>query len=667
MFPGRKTSESWEHSAGQAASMEKGKRRENDTSEPVDNNLNFCEQCYCYICDKPVSKCEFWKVPSLCHCNAHNKSKYWKAHRDAALKGTLSMFNFNLVDIDAELRRGGELLQKFSLVLAVEYNKYLMGMSVPNHTIPCTCSCHNVFNVFCEKCLINHFDIRLYSYTAVFELVDNFLCQADQEKPKAAVVMMMGAAKEILFHKQLSQVTNTDLNLMSSTPKLAVPFFMHRIANSLQKMLVLSDFPPCLFDKLKRFYQTLPFPSFCFAFTNSLNVLSWDDPFLTSILRGQNITGQRQKKGRKEVLWEEIVVIQARVERMEAREEYRELVRYLRVVKCSDTLKLQALQDKVPFYICKYGDFHHALQAFHVNSSLSCCTACRLSPIQYSIYLKILKTETVPPGSDLSEEGNWVCVKGDSSVKIHVMMRSLLRILFVNKALYKDVQCWSKLIEIQCNSFTLGKNGKLLSEVIQAPSAEFVESTAGLAAIILEDLKKGIVGLPKVFLSVDCKAAMLILVTIAFVQMWHTKLPTMYMVLQLLLAYGRNVWALKLLLDKLRVEEENLRHFCILLGKNLYMYKGMLLEGFKCHDAGYVCDFVNIFLSDTHPCVQANSMQMVQILVEAWQELKGNECVWEQTLHSFLQNKVIPAIDRQNAKHLPELRNKINMIALKKV
>ncbi|XP_078274552.1 uncharacterized protein LOC144604211 isoform X3 [Rhinoraja longicauda] len=568
-------------------------RTENEVSGPSGSNLDFCEQCYCYICDKLASECQYWNLPSFCHCNAHNKSKYWKAHRDIALTGALSIFNFDLVDIDSELRHGGILLQKFCLELALEYNNYLMGIITSRSSlIPCICTCHNQFKIFCEMCQMNHVEIRLYSYTRVFNVVNKFLHQTEKEKPKTAAIMMIGVAKEILLHKQ----------------------------------------PP------------------------HLNVLSWEDPFLTSILRGQNITGQRQKKGRKETLWEDYPVVHARVERMEAREEYRELVRYLRVIKCNDTLKLRALQDKVPFYFCKYGDFNSAAQSFNLNSSLSCCLACRLTPYQYKVYLKILRTGTVPASCELSDDERWVHVEGGKLLKNCLLLKCSLRILFVNDVLYRDVHCWSRLIQIHCNYFSME------ADVLQVPPAAFVKNTAVLAASVLEDLRIGIVGLPKPFSSVLHQESSLILVTMAVAQMLHKNISKMKIVLPLIVAYGKNFWALKLLFDGLSTKEEILHNFCAILSNNIFVHRSMVIDVVKCHDANYVSDLVTLFLSFKQTTVQSLSIPVLNVLVEEWHEFKTKEQLWIQSLHSFLQNKVVPAMEMVNTAQFVELRNKLNRI-----
>ncbi|XP_078274551.1 uncharacterized protein LOC144604211 isoform X2 [Rhinoraja longicauda] len=615
-------------------------RTENEVSGPSGSNLDFCEQCYCYICDKLASECQYWNLPSFCHCNAHNKSKYWKAHRDIALTGALSIFNFDLVDIDSELRHGGILLQKFCLELALEYNNYLMGIITSRSSlIPCICTCHNQFKIFCEMCQMNHVEIRLYSYTRVFNVVNKFLHQTEKEKPKTAAIMMIGVAKEILLHKQPPQEA-FNKNDQTSTPSQAVPIFMHRITTTLQRMLVLSDFPSYLFTKLKTFYKTLVLPSYCYIFTN----------------RGQNITGQRQKKGRKETLWEDYPVVHARVERMEAREEYRELVRYLRVIKCNDTLKLRALQDKVPFYFCKYGDFNSAAQSFNLNSSLSCCLACRLTPYQYKVYLKILRTGTVPASCELSDDERWVHVEGGKLLKNCLLLKCSLRILFVNDVLYRDVHCWSRLIQIHCNYFSME------ADVLQVPPAAFVKNTAVLAASVLEDLRIGIVGLPKPFSSVLHQESSLILVTMAVAQMLHKNISKMKIVLPLIVAYGKNFWALKLLFDGLSTKEEILHNFCAILSNNIFVHRSMVIDVVKCHDANYVSDLVTLFLSFKQTTVQSLSIPVLNVLVEEWHEFKTKEQLWIQSLHSFLQNKVVPAMEMVNTAQFVELRNKLNRI-----
>uniref|UniRef100_A0A672UZL4 Uncharacterized protein n=2 Tax=Strigops habroptila TaxID=2489341 RepID=A0A672UZL4_STRHB len=174
-------------------------RMECDTCSPLGKNADICNQCYCYICDKLASECENWTTPSLCHCNAHNKSKFWKDQRDFALAGILVMFNLELTDIDADLRHGGDLLLKFIQELSVEYNKYLFGEKMLPAQYECFC-----LPKFppgqCNICGSRSMEV-VYKYSGVFALVTRFLNQAERENPKATAVMFLGAAKEIAHHK----------------------------------------------------------------------------------------------------------------------------------------------------------------------------------------------------------------------------------------------------------------------------------------------------------------------------------------------------------------------------------------------------------------------------------------------------------------------------------
>ncbi|XP_051825321.1 uncharacterized protein LOC127543291 isoform X2 [Antechinus flavipes] len=458
-------------------------RTENETCIPVKQNSDMCGQCYCYVCDKLASKCQYWTTSSSCHCNAHNKSKFWKDQRNFTLTGVLVIFNLEPAEIDADLRHGGELLFKFLRELSIQYNNYLSGEIVlslqdcvcPSKQTPGQCSvCSRLQNEI------------IYRYSDVFNLVTSFINKAEKEKPKTAAIMLLGAAREIALHKDPAQPWQ---NLgPSESLKLAVPFLMSRITKNLQRMLVLSDFPKQLYEKFIGFFQTIPLPPYCFKFTNCLNVPSWDHRLLTTVLKGQNITGEQKKNGKKEFLWEVLNVIKARTEKMESMGRYKELVRYLKAVKCNEGVGLRDLRDKIPFYLCKSGDFTNAAYSLLLPiNNLACCTACRLAPVEFECYLKMFWTGSVPSGKDFQDSNEWILNVG-SPVKCCTLIKQALRVLYNNQSLYRNSRCWSTLITILGSSPILEQNGLLTTLTLREPPSSFRQKNFWALKLFLEGL-----------------------------------------------------------------------------------------------------------------------------------------------------------------------------------
>ncbi|KFQ73241.1 hypothetical protein N337_08303, partial [Phoenicopterus ruber ruber] len=548
-------------------------RTECDTCSPLGQNADICTQCYCYICDKLASECQNWTTPSLCHCNAHNKSKFWKDQRDFALAGVLVMFNLELTDIDADLRHGGSLLIKFIQELSVEYNKYLVGERMPPTQHECFCL-PKLPPGQCNICRSRSMEV-VYKYSEVFALVTRFLNQAERESPKAAAVMFLGAAKEIALHKDPA-LSWQNLGHTASL-KIAVPCLLQRITTQLQRMLVLCDFPKNLYEKFVNFFQSISLPCHCFGFSNSLNVVPWDHVLLTTVLKGQNITGQRTQKGRKVFLWETLPVIEARVEKLVDKKNYKEVVRYLRAVKCNDTKGLRDLRDKIPFYLCKTGDFLDAAHSllFPVNS-LACCTACRITPLQFEVYLKMFRTGSIPTGNDMLDPGPWITIgKCDflltkykicfgfffllagPPLKDGVLIKQALKLLYSNVSLYRNPKCWSSLIMILGSSSLLEKSGHLHPLSLKEPPLDFQKGVLAASGGLLEELKAKInVSLPPAIFSPHLQhEACLILAVQAVQQMLFCDLPYLNSFLEIALAFGNNFWALRLLLDHLSYEE----------------------------------------------------------------------------------------------------------------
>ncbi|XP_056358881.1 uncharacterized protein LOC130259030 [Oenanthe melanoleuca] len=604
-------------------------RRESDTCSPLGKNADICEQCYCYICDKLAAECSLWTTPSLCHCNAHNKSSFWKAQRNFALAGVLATFNLELLELDTELRRGGDLLEKFIKDLSVAYNKYLTGERLCSPGCECCCQPKLPLGQ-CNVCSSQNMEV-VYKYSDVFELVTRFLNQAEQESPKAAAVMMLGAAKQIALHKDPALLRNCQNLGPTASIRIAVPFLFQRITTRLQRMLVLCDFPKILYDKFVEFFQSISLPCHCYAFSNSLNVLPWDHMLLTTVLKGQNITGQRRQKGRKTFLWEALPVVEARVEKLLEKKKYKEVVRYLRAVKCNENQRLRDLRDLIPFYLCKTGNFLDAAHSllFPVNS-LACCSACRITPCQFKVYLKIFRTGCVPSGNDVLDTGPWVTA--GSPLRTTVLIKQGLKLLYSSEALYRSAKCWSSFIMILGSSDLLEKRGNLLPLSLGEPPLGFQEKVLAASGNFLEDLKSGVnVSLPSAFFSGQLHhEASLVLAVQAVQQMLCCDLPHLTSFLEIVLAFGKNFWALRLLLDQLVCAEHILCGTANLLLRDLSREKCTMLRVWQNLGPQYVGEFLCLFLTCRHKRMQSVGLFSLNVVIE-----NLHMCPWAKQLCTF--------------------------------
>nr|XP_028563108.1 uncharacterized protein LOC114585000 isoform X1 [Podarcis muralis]XP_028563109.1 uncharacterized protein LOC114585000 isoform X1 [Podarcis muralis]XP_028563110.1 uncharacterized protein LOC114585000 isoform X1 [Podarcis muralis]XP_028563111.1 uncharacterized protein LOC114585000 isoform X1 [Podarcis muralis]XP_028563112.1 uncharacterized protein LOC114585000 isoform X1 [Podarcis muralis] len=605
-----------------------------ETSCPLGRNAETCSECYCYICDKVAAECKDWVTPSFCHCNAHNKSKFWKDQWNSALTGSLSQFNLELSEIDADVQHGGVLLQKFVHDVSVEYNKYLSGNRIAPDFPKCLCH-RNLRPGQCEKCS-SYPLYTVHSYASVSELVTAFLNLAEKERPKTEVIMLMGATREIALHKDLTPFSRNVGHLVSLSQ--AVPCLMSRITRRLQRLLVLNDFPKPLYNKLTGFYHSIPFPVHCHIFSNSLNFAPWDHCLLISVLKGQNVTGQRMLKGKKECLCETVAVVEARIERMEGCRQYKELIRYLKVVKCNDSKWLQKWQDKVPFYLCKSGDFAGAAQALFIVYPRSCCAACRLSLLQFEVYLKMFRSGQAPFGNDMEGSVLWGPV--GTPVKLPVLLKQMFKLFYCNISLYTSPKCWSSMIKIFASHPVVGADGSLTAITLKEPSQEFQQVVSEESCYIVEQLTKNPhsnVTFSKHFGQDSPLEAGLIFVVQAVRHMILMEHNSLCSFLEIVLAFGNNLWALKLLLESLAYHEKAVRNIVSLLLADLCCNKTQMLGLWQHWGAQYVGELMCLFLTSRDRNLPSVGISIINIIVE-----NLPMCPWAKQVSKFLQKSTKP-------------------------
>ncbi|XP_036828412.1 uncharacterized protein LOC110517923 isoform X2 [Oncorhynchus mykiss] len=486
---------------------------DSDVGGPIESNQLFCHQCFCYVCDKVASECSVWTVSGVCHCNAHKRSVFWSNKRDKVVLGYLQMFNFNLLEIDSDLRLAESLLLQLEEELSKEYASFQRGVAVRGLAVQCACHCHTANRLECGNCQSNHLLLLVYDYSQVFECVCRFLGRAERERPRAAAVMRLGAAQLFITHCQPPGVME-----------------------AVRRQMVECDFSPEFLQKLQGFYQTLPLPPSCIALRNRLCVLPWSDVLLVSVLKGQNVTGIRPGKGKKEPLTESAAVVLLRTETLQRLN------------------SVQAVRDLIPLFLMKAGDFSSALSSFFYPPPGVCCPVCRLTPRLFTLYLRIITTATAPSVTaaiatqPLSPDTPWEEVKGAVVPRQVEVVKFGLRVLKSNMAVYKDSQSWAYFLHV-------------LNSPAGPPDTAFLTEARNVTMEIL--LNQGSLGhliqIPRTFLMVYPDQALLLLVTQALaLRILHEPLTPALPVLNY---YKGHVWALRWLVGFLSSSPGRLESF----------------------------------------------------------------------------------------------------------
>uniref|UniRef100_A0A3Q1HR37 Uncharacterized protein n=1 Tax=Anabas testudineus TaxID=64144 RepID=A0A3Q1HR37_ANATE len=357
-----------------------------EVEAPVASNQLFCDQCFCYICDKLASSCAVWSQSGRCHCNSHKKSDFWNNIRNDILLGGLKHFNLILSEIDTHLRQAGTCSHMLSMDMKMTFafekhqtESFVVLLHVTKSLDWSPFCLENMLQSFRQDlcALFSSFVKGKTLQEYVYEFVSSFLTKADKQNTRAAAIMRLGAAEEFIRHFQVSG-------------------YKHK-----------ETFPNLIW--------------MCF----SLCVRPWDDVLLMSVLKGQNVSGIRKDKGKKDVLFEQISVVLLRTELLQQQRRYRELYRYLRVIH------LQQLQDLIPFFKCLDGDLMSAVHSLFPSVN---APATRLTPFLFLFYLRIFETATAPklmvnqPAQLCCSDATWEPIKGQT--KIYYDLITLPRVCF---------------------------------------------------------------------------------------------------------------------------------------------------------------------------------------------------------------------------------------------
>ncbi|XP_031552079.1 uncharacterized protein LOC116289330, partial [Actinia tenebrosa] len=156
------------------------------------SNEEFCDKCYCYVCDDLSSKCELWKTEEKPHCNAYAKHAFWERERNLH-KRNLKKFNF--VPILTLL--APEKINQEMTISAVVCNRYVDEIQeVSNSTTNvCYCQVDPLLNPFgCQACRWERGYLSLQNKSKMQGIVLNATIEVEKhlqrKQPNPAIVIL---------------------------------------------------------------------------------------------------------------------------------------------------------------------------------------------------------------------------------------------------------------------------------------------------------------------------------------------------------------------------------------------------------------------------------------------------------------------------------------------
>ncbi|TRY64423.1 hypothetical protein DNTS_017117 [Danionella cerebrum] len=601
------------------------------------------------IMPSTVTSCEFWTVPGMCHCNAHKRSIYWKHLRDKSLLGFLHEldFNFDPVDLDSDLRRAENLLQKFAASLGQKYATYLLGFPNPYSKKNCKCSCHcenesslPSQNLTCKGCHEHHLKLLQYDYSAVDQHIKSFFHVSKMENPKTRIVMLLGAIKLFMSHTApgnthainalAESVSNLLWRFMTKALTLLVEYsFSNSFTNELESF----------FQRCNLHYSNLPL---------SLSVLPWDDPLLSGVMKGQNITGEKFIRGRKfQILHEHLIVIQARVYKLQKENKYRELARYLRIVKGVNSPTLQRVRDMVPFCLLKVGDYHGAVNTLLSPMQGQACPASRLTPPEFRAYLRILVSGHVPeikpdynPANgqmlkpDNFRSNTWISVEGSSLLKMMEVLKFALRVLDCNTTVFADSESWIYLISLVGCTFVT-PTGLVIGSSYAEPDVAYQTRSRVVACEILKELTMSSrINIPKSFETCYIEQSRILLTVQALVlRIFHSKFTP---IIDAILSFRLNSWALHWFYTSLIARQDILPYVLCGLLEELAAKRFQSLPKWGESENSLIGSFLSLFFLENGINLDINTYP-INYLISMWNELS---CPWQKSLRLHLEDKV---------------------------
>ncbi|TTF71941.1 Pentatricopeptide repeat-containing protein 1, mitochondrial [Bagarius yarrelli] len=510
-----------------------------------------------------------------------------------------------------------------------KYAAFLTELENKNHYVSCVCPCHSTNRRAAESSSANGSVAGCSSYTSVMENIQTFLDDSIKENPKTAAVRVLGAIKLFITHS-----TPGTFHALAISPVLLE--LVWRALSMLQVLFVEADFPTSFIKQLQDFFHILPLPYDFRKYRNSLNVLPWDDPLLSAVLKGQNVSGVRQVKGRRtETLEESLVVVRTRVLKLQQQNRYRELARYLKVVKSDNVAKLQMMRDWVPLYLCKVGDYDRAVDSLFSAMFGSSCPASRLNPAQFGGYLKIFRYGQAPTGIPHPPQVEF------GPYSPNVQTDPLLSSTWapIEDGGGANAESWIKLLKFANQSSSSSSSSSSAgphAPCFPEPDYSFLIRIRDISMGILTDLHHtSRIQIPKGFQSGYPEQAMLLLATQALAErLLHSRLKP---ILTVILTFKSNPWVMRWLFSSLLVQPPTLQDLFWVIVEELA--DAQCRSVLRLQDAAeqfFMANFLCLFFLEPNVLLHLNS-HPISALLAKWNEFENP---WQYHLRRLLEANV---------------------------
>ncbi|XP_042336650.1 uncharacterized protein LOC121937496 isoform X2 [Sceloporus undulatus] len=306
---------------------------------------------------------------------------------------------------------------------------------------------------------------------------------------------------------------------------------------------------------------------------------------------------------------------------MENHGQYIELARYLKAVRCHDVLSS--------------GDIHGGALALFYCYYKTCCIACHLSLSHFEMYLKIFRTGHVPSGKEMEKSSRWISV--GTPLRVPFLLIQILKLVCSNSSLYKNPQYWSAIIRTFSSHSILGEDGSLLPLEVKQPPRDFQEMIISESCHVVKEatiynrFRDNI--FPKKVYSRDTYMEVGLIFVVQLVrQMIVHNHHSMTSFLDVVLAFGKNIWALRLLLESLTHRDNTLRTIVGLTITELQSRKAEMLVLWNHFGPWYVCELLYLFLSSSNRNIPSIAIIITNIIKE-----NLAMCLWAKQVGEFLQ------------------------------